>query len=308
MSRIIVIGGRGWFGSAITELLRREGLHPLIASRSAGADMRADAEDPHSLEASLRAGDIVIDTAGPIQRRSTALVEACLQKRCDVIDISDSLDYARRVQTLAAEIERAGITVLTSCSSVSAVSAALLRLSGVETPVAMSAFLAPATRNTSTSASGRSLLATLERPIQVWRDGSFVAHRAFSEERQFTFPAPVGKVSGRLAETPDALLLPPRWPTLRNVDFWVDTRRSLLNALFATAARSRTVLAALRAMQSLGRRASPRPSANAREASPSRSKAPADNGWLPDSCTLLAASSLRRRRRYWPPKLFTWGA
>jgi hypothetical protein len=200
-------------------------------------------------------GDIVIDVAGPFQRRSTTLLEACLARGCHLIDISDSLHYAQRVQRLAAAIEKSGVSVLTSCSSVSAVSATLLRLSGVKHPVRLSAILAPATRNTSSAAAGQSLLSSLARPIRVRRDGALVEARAFSEERRFAFPSPVGAVRGRLAESPDAVLLPLAWPALRRIDFWIDARRRVLNTLFAAAARSRPALRLLELMQPVGRRA-----------------------------------------------------
>jgi hypothetical protein len=254
VSRIVVLGGRGWFGGAAAELLRRDGGHPLVASRRPGADLTINAEDPASIRAALHERDVVIDAAGPFQRRSTALVESCLALGCDVIDFSDSLDYARRLHRLAPTIESAGIRVLTSCSSVSAISAALVRLSGVNEPVRVSAVLAPATKNTSTGATAQSLLSILERPIRVWRGGAFVERHAFSETRTFRFPSPVGSVRGRLGESPDGLLLPLVWPTLRDVDFWIDTRRRALNALFAAAARHRSVLQAVRGMQPIGRR------------------------------------------------------
>jgi hypothetical protein len=254
VSRIVVVGGRGWFGGAAAELLRRDGGRPLIASRRPGADLLVDAEDPVSMRATLRAQDLVIDAAGPFHRRSTALVETCLTLGCDVIDVSDSLGYGRRLHALAPRIASAGMRVLTSCSSVSTVSAALIRLSGVERPVRVSAFLAPATKNTSTSATGQSLLSILERPIQVRRAGVLVEKRAFSEERRFTFPYPVGSIRGRLGESPDGLLLPLVWPTLRDVDFWIDTRRAALNSLFAAAARQRSVFRVVRMMQPVGRR------------------------------------------------------
>jgi hypothetical protein len=255
VSRIVVIGGRGWFGRAAVDLLRSDGARPLVAARRPGADLVLDAEEPASVRAALRAGDVVIDAAGPFQHRTTALVETCLTLGCDVIDISDSLRYAQRLLQLAAQIEKAGIRVLTSCSSVSTVSAALLRLSGVERPVRLSAILAPATRNTSTAAAGQSLLSTLGRSIHVRCGGALVERRAFSEERRFAFPPPVGSVRGRLSESPDGLLLPLVWPTLGDVDFWIDTRRVMLNALFAAAARHRPVLRVLEAMQAVGRRA-----------------------------------------------------
>ena len=86
MRRIVVVGGRGWFGGAAAEMLRRAGGVPVIASRRPGADVLIDAEDSRSLAAGLHEGDVVIDAAGPFHGRSSALVVACLARRCDVID------------------------------------------------------------------------------------------------------------------------------------------------------------------------------------------------------------------------------
>jgi short subunit dehydrogenase-like uncharacterized protein len=258
MNRILVIGGRGFFGAAAVELLRRDGEQPLVGSRRPGADCLIDAEDPASLRAALRQGDIVIDAAGPFQRRSPLLVETALATGCDVIDLADSLDHARRMQRLAPRIDGAGTRVLTSCSSVSAVTAALVRILAVTAPTRVSAILAPATANTSTAATAQSLFSSLERPVRVLRGGRLVERRAFSEEKRFEFAPPVGAVRARLGESADAVTLPPVWPALRDVDFWVDTRRRLLNALFAAAARHRSVRSLARTLQPAGRRVAKR--------------------------------------------------
>ena len=254
MTRIVVLGGRGFFGRAAVDLLRKEGLAPLVASRRAGGDLLADAEHSGSLRVALRSGDLIIDAAGPFQRRSTALVEACLAIGCDLIDIADSLDYVRGIQQLASRADASGVRVLTACSSVSAVSAALIRLTGCRSPVRVSAVLAPATGNTSTAATAATLVAGLEHPVRSLHGGRLVERRAFSEARPFEFPPPVGRVRARLAESPDAITLPLVWPTLRTVDFWMDTRRGVLNALFGLAARSRVVRTLVFAGQPLGRR------------------------------------------------------
>ena len=252
MRRIVVLGGRGFFGAAAVELFRREGTQAAVASRRAGADLIADAEDRTSLTGTLTTGDVVIDAAGPFQRRSTILVETCLAIGCDVVDIADSLDYVTRIQQLADRIDEAGRTVLTACSSVSAVSAALVRLSGIDSPARLSTILAPATRNTSTRATALSLWASLERPVRVLRDGSLVERRAFEDARTFDFPT-VGRVEARLAESADAVTLPRVWPTLRDVDFRVDTRSGLLNTLFAAAARHGSLRRMLGAALQAGR-------------------------------------------------------
>jgi hypothetical protein len=163
-----------------------------------------------------------------------------------------------KVQALAPAIVSAGVRVLTACSSVSAVSAALVGLSGMQAPVRVSTFLAPATRNTSTAATSQSLLSMLDRPVRVVRNGSLVERRAFSETRAFDFPLPVARVRARLAESADALTLPRIWPSLRDVDFWVDTRRDALNALFAAASRSGWLRSAVWAARRAGRRVTKR--------------------------------------------------
>jgi short subunit dehydrogenase-like uncharacterized protein len=258
MTRMLVIGGRGFFGAAAVALLRRDGAQPLVGSRRPPADVLVDAEDPVSLRAALRPGGVVIDAAGPFQRRSSLLVETAIETGCDVIDLADSLDHALRMQRLAPRIERAGIRVLSSCSSVSAVTAALARALEVTAPTRLSAILAPATRNTSTAATAQSLLSILERPVRVLRGGRLAELRAFSEERRCELAPPVGAVRARLGESANAVTLPPVWPTLRDVDFWVDTRRPLLNALFAAAARHRPLRRLVRLLQPLGRQVAKR--------------------------------------------------
>jgi uncharacterized protein YbjT (DUF2867 family) len=72
---VIVLGGRGFFGRAAAEQLRKLGVHLQTASRSSGADLRIDANDPDSIRAAVRPGNIVLDAAGPFHGRSAALIE-----------------------------------------------------------------------------------------------------------------------------------------------------------------------------------------------------------------------------------------
>ena len=257
MGRLVVLGGRGFFGAAAVALLRAEGERPLVGARGAGGDLQMDAEDAASLRAALRPGDVVIDAAGPFQQRTTTLAEVALELGCDLVDLADSLDHVLALQRLAAERGRIGTTgsrLLPACSSVSAVSAALVRLLAVPEPVRVSAFLVPATGNTATAATTASLLRTLERPVRVLRAGQLVTAPAFSAARDVELPAPVGVVSGRLGESPDVVTLPASWPTLREVDFRVATRRLPLDHLLAAAARHPALLASLRAAMPVGRR------------------------------------------------------
>ena len=232
-----MLGGQGFFGRAAVERLRADGAAPLTAARRPGADFQLDAEDPRSLRAALRPGDVVLDTIGPFQTRSTALLDAALEVGFDLLDISDSRAYTARLYARAAEINARGLRVLTACSSISAVSAALVRLSGLDDPVRVTGFLAPATRFTSNSGSARSLLKSVGQPIQILDAGHLAPRTGWRDTRRFRMPPPIGGVRGHLFESADAVTLPPVWPSLRRVDFYVDSRVPGLNATFALAAR-----------------------------------------------------------------------
>lgn len=236
MRRVIVLGAGGFFGSLATDRLLAEGFAPVRSSRRPGIfELQIDANDADSIRSRLRPGDIVLDAAGPFQTRTTALVEAATELGFDVVDLSDSFAYAARVVAMRDRIDRAGVRILTSCSAVSAVSAALVRLTGVAEPERVSVFLAPASRATANPATIRSFLASVGRPVTVRRDARLVLQAGWRSSRRFAWPGR-GIRRGFLTESADALLLPEVWPSLQDVDFWVDTQAPVVNALLAAAA------------------------------------------------------------------------
>lgn len=237
MRRLLVFGGHGFFGAALAARLREGGATPLLASRGGRADVRIDVENAESLRAALRPGDVLVDCVGPFQDRSTRLVEAAIEAQCDVVDIADSLAYAERVDGLRDRIERSGIRVLNACSSVSAVSAAMVRLSGAADPVRVSVFLAPATRYSGSPATAASLLRSVGREVRVLRQGRLAAAAGWGEGRSLHLPPPVGRLRGRLFESADSFWLPKIWPGLQTVDLVIDSRVPGLNGALALAAR-----------------------------------------------------------------------
>lgn len=235
MRRILVLGGRGFFGRAVAELLRADGAKPLLASRRSGADVVVDVEDPASLRQALKAGDVLVDTVGPFQARSPALLDAAIEVGCDLIDLSDSVRYTRAVL----EREVHGIRVLTACSTLSTVSAAAVRRSGIEDPRRLTVALAPASRRVARPGTGGSLLAQVGAPIDVLREGRWARTPGFLETRGFRMPPPFGRIRGGLLESVDAVTLPRIWPGLRTVEFFLDPRSPGLRPMLSLAARSR---------------------------------------------------------------------
>lgn len=239
MKRVLVLGGYGFFGKAVTELLRADGAAPLLASRRTGANVVVDVEEPESLRAALKPGDVLVDTVGPFQKRSPALVEAAIEIQCDLVDLSDSVRYTRDLHDREVRIQAAGIRVLTACSTLSAISAAAIRRSTIADPRRLTVALAPASRRVARPGTGGSLLAQVGAPIEILREGRWTSARGFCESRRFHMPPPFGRVRGGLLESVDAVTLPRIWPGLETVEFFLDPRAPGLRPMLLLAARSK---------------------------------------------------------------------
>ena len=203
MKRIIILGGTGFFGSLIADRLRVAGLEPHIASRT--SEFRIDAENPEDLRAHLRQRDLVIDAAGPFQKRSAVLIDAAARIGFDVIDLSDSADYSAMIQEREAPIAAAGIRVLTACSSLSTVSAAVLGMSSVNQPRRLTAYLRPASRLTANAGAVSSFFASI-----------------IGRPRTIDFGPPLGSLSGVTVRSVDSATLPRCFPSLRETELVVD--------------------------------------------------------------------------------------
>jgi hypothetical protein len=233
VTRIIVAGALGFFGSAVVRVLRAEGNVPLIASRRPGADLILDVENRESIRAAIRAHNVIVDATAPFQKRTTTLVDEAIAIGADVVDLSDSLGYSTLVSTRDTAARDRGVRVFNACSAVSVLSAFAIERSGIRDPLAIHGFLAPATRRTANPGVTASLLASVDRPIHILRDGKLHPIRGWSEAREFA----AIRRRGHLMEMADSLTLPRVYPSLRDVDFWVDSNIPGANALMGLVAR-----------------------------------------------------------------------
>ena len=218
MKRVVILGGSGFFGRLIAEGLSAAGVQPIVASRTQG-ELRVDADNPEDLRICLRPRDLVIDAAGPFQKRSPALINAARTIGFDLIDISDSPDYTAMIYQQEAPIQAAGIRVLPACSALSTVSAAVLKSYSVEEPKRLSAYLVPASRYTANPGTLNSVLSGAQ--------GSF---------RKFDFPRPLGSRRGISVRSVDAVTLPRAFPTLKSAELAVDLRIPGMNLVLMGAA------------------------------------------------------------------------
>ncbi|UFI46598.1 saccharopine dehydrogenase family protein [Pseudomonas savastanoi] len=189
--RVLVIGGYGNFGSLICNHLV---MMPDIELVISGRDSRKLAEKVAELQtpggksceswcvdimqdgagSQLRALgiDLLIHTAGPFQGQSYAVARHCIAAGVNYCDLSDCRTFVSGIATLDALAREAGVCVLSGCSSVPTLSAAIidqhrqrfLRIDSIEHGISSAAKM-PGLSTV------RGVLANAGRPIRQLRNG-----------------------------------------------------------------------------------------------------------------------------------------
>lgn len=189
--RVLVIGGYGNFGSLICRHLM---MMPDIELFISGRNSRKLAQKVAELQASgvapcqswcidamagglpdglrERGIQLVIHTGGPFQQQSYAVAEQCIEAGVSYCDLSDCRAFVTGIATLDAAARDAGVSVLSGCSSVPTLSAAIidqhrqrfLRIDTIEHGISSAAKMPGV-------ATARGVLAYAGRPIQQLKNG-----------------------------------------------------------------------------------------------------------------------------------------
>lgn len=230
MTRVLVIGAGGVFGSRLCEGLLRNGFEVVAAGRDLGraeaiaarlrtafpgAVVGATALDTASLtpEALTATGaDIVADAAGPFQGAEPTTARAAIAAGLHYVDLADGRDFVAAFPALDAAARAAGVVALTGCSSTPALSnAALDRLTaGWREVVSVEAAISPGARAPRGLSVMRAILSWLGRPVRVFEDGEWTTRRGWSGLYRRDFGR-AGRRRVSLCETPDLDLFPARF-------------------------------------------------------------------------------------------------
>lgn len=222
MTRVLVIGAGGVFGSRLAEGLLRHGFQVVAAGRDAGraeavaARLRtafpggvveAAALDTTTLtsEALKAAGaDIVADAAGPFQGAEPATARAAIAAGLHYVDLADGRDFVAAFPAMDGPARAAGVVALTGCSSTPALSNAVLdRLTaGWREVVSVEAAISPGARAPRGLSVMRAILSWLGRPVRVFEGGRWTTRPGWSGLHRRDF-GPAGRRRVSLCETPD---------------------------------------------------------------------------------------------------------
>lgn len=230
MTRVLVVGAGGVFGSRLCEGLLRHGFEVVAAGRdgaraeAVAARLRASFPDgrvavaaldvatltPADLKATGAA--IVADVAGPFQGAEPTTARAAIAAGLAYVDLADGRDFVAAFPALDAAARAAGVVALTGCSSTPALSNAVLdRLTeGWREVVSVEAAISPGARAPRGLSVMRAILSWLGRPVRVFEAGAWTERAGWSGLYRRDFGA-AGRRRAALCETPDLDLFPARF-------------------------------------------------------------------------------------------------
>jgi hypothetical protein len=238
MTRILIVGGYGAFGARAAERLAREpSLEIVIAGRSAAkAAARARQLAPGAtarithaaLDAKVATADaiqahgvrIVINASGPFQAQDYSLARACIGAGCHYVDLADARAFVTGITALDAAAKAAGVAVISGASSVPGLSSAVVqeyartfqRLDTVEIGISPGNSFDPG------PATAASILAQAGKPHAELRDGRRETVYGWQDLHRHRFAGLGARWMGSV-DVPDLVLVPERYPGLRNVRF-----------------------------------------------------------------------------------------
>ncbi len=120
---ILIYGAYGYTGRLVTKQAVADGLDPIVAGRSAekvesladthGIDCRVfTVDDPREVADALADVAVIINCAGPFDRTSIPLVDACIETGTHYLDITGEIAVFEAIAARDSEAEAAGVTLL----------------------------------------------------------------------------------------------------------------------------------------------------------------------------------------------------
>ncbi|MGN8342778.1 saccharopine dehydrogenase family protein [Pseudomonas sp. SMV71] len=143
--RVLVIGGYGNFGSIVSRHLAMMPDVELVISGRDPAKLQRKVEELKSQSGATCEGwcgdamgpgfesvlgamniQLVVHTGGPFQGQSYTVAESCIAAGVHYCDLSDSRAFVTGIGVLDAQARQAGVAILSGCSSVPTLSAAII--------------------------------------------------------------------------------------------------------------------------------------------------------------------------------------
>jgi saccharopine dehydrogenase-like NADP-dependent oxidoreductase len=183
VNTVLVLGGYGGFGARLSRRLAQDGWQVLVAGRRLAAAeaycakvpgtvaVLADRDGDFGAILAQHNPDLLIDAAGPFQGSSYAVVEACIARGVQYLDLADGRDFVAGIDALDAAARAKGVVVISGASSVPALSGAVIRhlAQGMDQVRSVEMSISASSRASAGASVSASILSYVGKPVSLWQ-------------------------------------------------------------------------------------------------------------------------------------------
>ncbi|MBW4621070.1 MAG: saccharopine dehydrogenase NADP-binding domain-containing protein [Cyanosarcina radialis HA8281-LM2] len=228
MALVLIIGGSGRIGSSIArDVLNYTQADVAIAGRNVSRGEAAlahlgsrvkfrvvDFNHPEQIQQAVAEADLAIDTAGPFYHRKMDVLQACIDRQVNYLDVSDERSFTIRALALRPAAEAAGITAIINTGVFPGISNSMVR-QGVEKldrPDSIHLSYVVAGSGGAGVTVMRTTFIGLQRPFEAWLDGRWQEVKPYTERETIEFPPPYGRAQVYWYDMPEAFTLAAAFP------------------------------------------------------------------------------------------------
>jgi saccharopine dehydrogenase-like NADP-dependent oxidoreductase len=228
-NKVLILGGRGRIGSSVAlDLLTHTQFTLTITGRAASSVIPSelvpfgdrvsylpvDLADENSLVQAIAAADLVVHCAGPFRRRTTQVLELCIDRGVNYVDVSDDRVFTQAALAHSKSAQTAGVTAIINTGVFPGISNSMAR-QGVER------FDSPAEIRISYVVAGsggagvtvmRTTFLNIQQPFAAWVDGGWQQVKPYTGKEKVEFPAPFGTANVYWFDMPESLTLSQTYP------------------------------------------------------------------------------------------------
>ncbi|WP_460204988.1 saccharopine dehydrogenase family protein [Scytonema sp. NUACC21] len=226
--RVLILGGRGRIGSSVAQdLLNHTQVEVTITGRTPDSEKHnprvhylvLDLADAGKLKEAIASSDIVIHCAGPFHYRDARVLEMCIEKGVNYVDVSDHRSFTNKALKYHDAAVKAGVTAIVNTGIFPGISNSMVR-QGVEQ------FDEPEKIHLSYLVSGsggagvtvmRTTFLGLQQSFDAWIDGKWQKIKPYSQREVINFPPPYGRTGAYWFDMPETYTLPHAYPSVKTV-------------------------------------------------------------------------------------------
>lgn len=227
-NRVLILGGNGRIGSSVaTDIATHTNSEVIVTGRSSESKSKntklqfipLDLANIEKLETEIAKSNLVIHCAGPFHHRDTQVLELCIEKGVNYLDVSDHRSYTIKALKLHEHALHADVTAIVNTGIFPGISNSIVRQCIEE-------FDEPEEIHLSYLVSGsggagltvmRTTFLGLQNPFEVWVDSKWETIEPYSDRETVNFPSPYGRSGVYWYDMPETYTLPKSFPAVTSV-------------------------------------------------------------------------------------------